>query len=160
YHSYTNIIISCSILNIRPPPSSTLFPYTTLFRSRIGAMDGPGFFLAQSVDEDSYNDAVYVTLTEYHPFSETETWFGLTLTFHLSAPQSKTVSFDYELIPASLQSPRRTGTVSFAPGQVQKTVSIYMNQHFVPPDPSADKFTLDQLRRLSWHYSARADYLH
>src|SRR5690606_23846014 len=69
-------------------------------------------------------------------------------------------SFDYELIPASLQSPRRTGTVSFAPGQVQKTVSIYMNQHFVPPDPSADKFTLDQLRRLSWHYSARADYLH
>ena len=127
---------------------------------RIGAMDGPGFFLAQSVDEDSYNDAVYVTLTEYRPFSETETWYGLALTFRLSAPQSKTVSFDYELIPASLQSPRQTGTVSFAPGQVQKTVKIYMNQHFVPPDPSADKFTLDQLRRLSWYNSARADYLH
>src|SRR5690349_22974805 len=33
---------SCSLLTIRPPPISTLFPYTTLFRSldvsKIGAM--------------------------------------------------------------------------------------------------------------------------
>src|SRR5205814_7724129 len=27
----------CSLLRIRPPPGSTLFPYTTLFRSRRGS---------------------------------------------------------------------------------------------------------------------------
>src|SRR5258708_23193098 len=29
---------------IRRPPRSTLFPYTTLFRSRLSSTDGPGFF--------------------------------------------------------------------------------------------------------------------
>src|SRR5699024_12079677 len=29
------------IHNIPPPPNSTLFPYTTLFRSAIGALKGP-----------------------------------------------------------------------------------------------------------------------
>src|SRR5688572_30969042 len=29
---------------IRPPPRSTLFPYTTLFRSRMGADVDPGLF--------------------------------------------------------------------------------------------------------------------
>src|SRR5947209_17190975 len=38
--------LSFSFLLIRPPPRSTLFPYTTLFRSKLALGDFPPFFLA------------------------------------------------------------------------------------------------------------------
>src|SRR5438309_11302610 len=41
---------------IRPPPRSTLFPYTTLFRSRIGNPRDDGAIARAKVDEASLTD--------------------------------------------------------------------------------------------------------
>src|SRR5689334_23973135 len=37
---------------IRPPPRSTLFPYTTLFRSAVDAHDGGAFAAGSDADDD------------------------------------------------------------------------------------------------------------
>src|SRR5437762_11695189 len=41
-HTYHAVILSLFFSMLRRPPSSTLFPYTTLFRSPFGAADGSG----------------------------------------------------------------------------------------------------------------------
>src|SRR5437870_13060116 len=45
------VLVSLFFLMIRPPPSSTLFPYTTLFRSQLYVFMPPnlgGFFMVRS----------------------------------------------------------------------------------------------------------------
>src|SRR5438477_8821943 len=49
----------------RRPPRSTLFPYTTLFRSQVGKVSIPGILQVRRFKTDSgfVGDAIYDTLT-------------------------------------------------------------------------------------------------
>src|SRR5438477_10211546 len=49
----------------RRPPRSTLFPYTTLFRSQVGKVSIPGILQVRRFKNDSglVGDAIYDTLT-------------------------------------------------------------------------------------------------
>src|SRR5260370_29345263 len=52
---------------IRRPPRSTLFPYTTLFRSSRGACAGPGGFHAPSIGGGTAHGSALSPPTGFHP---------------------------------------------------------------------------------------------
>src|SRR5699024_12718564 len=63
---------------IRPPPRSTLFPYTTLFRSEPLPMTGPTIAAADAIIEQ-INAAAYRTPLEQPHASGTLSWSAVTL---------------------------------------------------------------------------------
>src|SRR2546422_5668638 len=74
---------------IRRPPRSTLFPYTTLFRSRRGAAANPADGSVRTADAERV-DALPLTARQLsHPREQTRSVLGVRSEEHTSELQSR-----------------------------------------------------------------------
>ena len=58
---------------IRRPPRSTLFPYTTLFRSHVVVVTKPGRLHVVATDREGYREIAGIDLFDEHARSEEHT---------------------------------------------------------------------------------------